>query len=102
MLRISTASRLLWPWLRIGLLAPLESIRMFDQKTPVAICTDATLEMGILSSDRPKNLGLMRNTRSGPTSICVGKKKLPCVKRLALKSLVGVAGGAVDMLSILM
>ena len=75
---------------------------MSDQNTPVAIWTDATLEIGILSSELPKKRGLMRNTRSGPTSIRVGKRKLPWVKRLALNSLVGVeTRGVVDMASIL-
>src|ERR1043165_9701408 len=87
MLRIATASALLWPWLRIGLLPPVESMHMSDQNTPVLICTDATLVMGILSSELPKNRGLIRSTRSGPTSIRVGKRKLPRVHRLAWNTL---------------
>lgn len=79
---------------------------MFDQNMPVLICTDATLVMGILSSELPKNRGLIRNTRSGPTSIRVGKKKLPRVKRLALNTWVALEdalelGSALDMVSIL-
>src|SRR6478609_2891274 len=87
MLRIATASLLLWPWLRMGLLPPVESMRMSDQNTPVLICTDATLVLGILSSDLPKNRALVRNTRSGPTSFRMGKRKLPRVQRLALNIL---------------
>src|ERR1044071_4859380 len=98
MLRIATASALLWPWLRIGLLPPVESMRMSDQNTPVLISTDATLVMGILSSALPKNRGLIRSTRSGPTSIRVGKRKLPRVQRLAWNTLLEVdVRGAVDM-----
>src|SRR5579864_820228 len=102
MLRISTASLLLWPWLRIGLLPPVESMRISDQNTPVVICTDATLVMGILSSALPKNRGLVRSTRSGPTSILVGKRKLPRVQRLALNTLLELElRGALDMDQIL-
>src|SRR5579859_5494812 len=103
MLRIATASLLLWPWLRMGLLPPVESMRMSDQKTPVLICTDATLLMGILSSALPKNRGLVRSTRSGPTSIRVGKRKLPRVQRLALNILLELEViGGVDMDQILL
>src|ERR1700726_931214 len=99
MLRIATASPLLWPWLRMGLLPPVESIRMSDQSIPVLIRTDATLVMGMLSSELPKNRGLIRKTRSGPTSIRVGKRKLPRVQRLALNTLLAVeVRGAVDMI----
>src|SRR6185437_5723260 len=98
MLRIATASALLWPWLVMGLLPPVESIRMSDQSIPVLINTEATLVMGILSSELPKNRGLIRSTRSGPTSIRVGKRRLPRVQRLALKTLLEVdVRGAVDM-----
>src|ERR1700749_4003959 len=98
MLRIAIASALLWPGLRIGLLPPLESMRISDQNIPVAICTEATFEIGILSSELPKSRGLMRNTRSGPTSMRVGKKKLPWVKRLATNKRVEFeTRGAVDM-----
>src|SRR6185437_1133728 len=98
MLRIATASALLWPWLVMGLLPPVESIRMSDQTIPVLINTEATLVMGMLSSELPKNRGLIRNTRSGPTSIRVGKRRLPRVQRLALKILLEVdVRGAVDI-----
>jgi hypothetical protein len=98
MLRIATASALLWPWLRMGLLPPVESIRISDQSIPVLINTEATLVMGMLSSELPKNRGLIRNTRSGPTSIRVGKSRLPRVQRLAVKTLLAVdVRGAVDM-----
>src|SRR5207302_10416821 len=102
MLRIATASALLWPWLRIGLLPPVESMRMSDQSIPVLINTEATLVMGMLSSELPKNLGLIRNTRSGLTSIRMGKSRLPRVQRLALKTLLAVeVRGAVDISFIL-
>src|SRR5256885_14173651 len=102
MLRIATASLLLWPWLRMGLLPPVESMRMSDQNTPVLMSTDATLVMGILSSALPKNCGLIRSTRSGPTSIRVGKRKLPRVQRLALNTLLELElRGALDMNQIL-
>ena len=60
-------------------------MRMTDQIIPVLICTDATFDIGILSSVRPKKRGFTRNTRSGPTEIRVGKRKFPRVQRLALK-----------------
>src|SRR5689334_169726 len=86
----------------MGLLPPVESMRMSDQNTPVLICTDATLVMGILSSELPKNRGLVRNTRSGPTSIRVGKRKLPRVQRLALNILLELElSGTLDMTTIL-
>jgi len=76
---------------------------MSDQNTPVLISTDATLVMGILSSELPKNRGLIRSTRSGPTSIRVGNRKLPRVQRLALNILFewGLTG-ALDMNQILL
>src|SRR5438270_13720973 len=102
MLRIATASALLWPWLRIGLLPPVESMRISDQSIPVLINTEATLVMGMLSSELPKKRGLIRNTRSGLTSIRVGKSRLPRVQRLALKILLAVeVRGAVDIAFIL-
>src|SRR5215831_6229192 len=102
MLRIATASALLWPWLTMGLLPPVESMRMSDQNTPVLICTDATLEIGILSSELPNNRGLIRSTRSGPTSIRVGKSKLPLVQRLAWNTLLELEPrGTLDMMTIL-
>jgi|SRR6185437_7232702 len=98
MLRIATASALLWPWLRMGLLPPVESIRMSDQSIPVLIKTEATLVMGMLSSELPKNRGLIRKTRSGLTSMRVGKRRLPRVQRLALNTLFDTdVKGAVDM-----
>src|SRR5882757_6261372 len=82
----------------MGLLPPVESILISDQSIPVLINTEATLVMGMLSSELPKNRGLIRNTRSGPTSIRVGKRKLPRVQRLALNTLLEVdVRGAVDM-----
>src|SRR3981081_1127713 len=83
----------------MGFVPPVESMRISDQNTPVLISTDATLVMGMLSSELPKNRGLIRNTRSGPTSMRVGKRKLPRVQRLALKTLIAVeVSGAVDMI----
>ena len=71
---------------------------MSDQKTPVLINTEATFVMGMLSSELPKNRGLIRKTRSGPTSMRVGKRKLPRVQRLALNTLLELdVTGAVDM-----
>ena len=69
------------------MLPPVESMRMSDQNIPVLISTEATLVMGMLSSELPKNRGLIRSTRSGLTSIRVGKRKLPRVQRLALNTL---------------
>ena len=80
------------------MLPPVESIRMSDQSIPVLINTEATLVMGMLSSELPKNLGLIRKTRSGLTSMRVGNRKLPRVQRLALNTLLAVdVRGAVDM-----
>jgi len=82
----------------MGLLPPVESILMSDQSIPVLINTEATFVMGMLSSELPKNRGLIRSTRSGPTSIRVGKRRLPRVQRLAWKTLLDVdVRGAVDM-----
>ena len=82
----------------MGLLPPVESIRISDQSIPVLIKTDATLVMGMLSSELPKKRGLIRNTRSGLTSMRVGKRKLPRVQRLALNTRLEVdVRGAVDM-----
>src|SRR6266480_3427256 len=78
------ASRLRCPWLEIGLLPPEESIRMSDQNTPVEICTEATAGIAMLSCVLPNSRGLIRNTCSGLTTIRVGKKKFPRVKRLAV------------------
>jgi hypothetical protein len=77
-------------------------MRISDQNIPVLIKTDATFVIGMLSSELPKNRGLMRNTRSGPTSIRVGKRKLPRVQRLAVKTRFELKlRGALDMESIL-
>src|SRR3981081_569686 len=69
----------------MGSVPPVDSIRISDQNTPVAICTDATFDMAILSSLLPNNRDFTRVTRCGLTTRRVGKKKLPCVQRLALK-----------------
>ena len=60
-------------------------MRISDQKTPVVICTDATLPIAILSSVCPKNRGLIRLTCCGVTIMRVGNKRLPRVQRLAVK-----------------
>ena len=59
------ASPLVWPWLSIGLLPPVESMRMSENRSPVAICTEATFEIAMLSSVLPTSRGLIRATRSG-------------------------------------
>src|ERR1700688_5270049 len=56
-----------------------------DQKTPVEICTEAAFVMPMLSSLLPNKRDLMRVIRCGLTTRRVGKKKLPCVQRLAVK-----------------
>ncbi len=80
------ASSLRWPRLSMGSVPPLESIRIFDHINPVLMLTDATFDMAMLSSSEPSRRGLMRETRSGVISIRTGKKRLPAVHRLALKT----------------
>src|ERR1700677_5079798 len=69
----------------MGSVPPVDSITITDHRTPVEMCTDATFDMGIVSSLLPNNRDLMRLTRCGLTSRRVGKRKLPCVQRLAVK-----------------
>src|SRR5579864_2603697 len=69
----------------MGSVPPVDSMTISAQKTPVEICTEATLEMGMLSSLEPKRRDLVRITRWGLTTILVGKKKLPRVQREAAK-----------------
>jgi len=79
------ASALRCPWLVIGSLPPVDSITISDQNTPVEMCTDATFEIGMLSSLLPNNFDLVRMTRCGLTTSLVGKKKFPWVHREAVK-----------------
>src|SRR5437588_12174218 len=69
----------------MGSVPPDDSILICDQIIPVVIPTDATCAIAILSSVVPNIRGLTRLTCSGLTTILVGKNKLPCVHRLALK-----------------
>src|SRR5689334_6160653 len=79
------ASALRCPWLVIGSVPPVDSMTISAQKIPVLMCTEATFEMGMLSSLLPNRRDLVRITRCGLTTILVGKKKLPWVQRLAEK-----------------
>src|SRR5215470_507909 len=79
------ASALRWPWLVMGSVPPVDSIRISDQMMPVAICTEATCKIAMLSSVLPNNLGLTRLTCKGVTTMRVGKNRLPRVQRLAVK-----------------
>ena len=79
------ASALVWPWLASGSLPPEDSIRMSDQRIPVAIFTDATCEIEMLSSLRLNRRLFTRLTRSGLTTMRVGNHRFPAVKRLAVK-----------------
>src|SRR5579872_829463 len=78
------ASAFRCPWLVIGSDPPVDSITISDQNTPVEMCTDATFEIGILSSLLPNSRDFVRITLCGLTTSFVGKKKFPCVQRLAL------------------
>jgi hypothetical protein len=69
----------------MGSVPPVDSITISDQKTPVEMCTEATFEIGILSSFDPNSRDLVRITRCGLTTSLVGKKKFPCVHREAVK-----------------
>ena len=79
MLRIATASALLWPWLTMGLLPPVESIRISDQSIPVLINTEATLVIGMLSLELPKNLGLIRTNSLWTDFNTRGEKEIAAV-----------------------
>ena len=78
-----TASALRWPWLVIGSMPPVDSMRMSDQKIPVEILTDATWPIEMLSSLLPNRRRFTRLTRNGLTTIRVGNQKFPLVQRLA-------------------
>src|SRR5947209_6305823 len=83
------ASDLRCPWLVMGSVPPVDSMTISAQKTPVEICTEATLEMGMLSSLEPNSRDFVRITRCGLTTILVGKKKLPRVQRDAANASAG-------------
>src|ERR1700722_18521288 len=69
----------------MGSVPPVDSIRISAHTTPVVMWTDATFEMAMLSSLLPNHRDLIRLTRVGLTTMRVGKRKLPCVQRLAVK-----------------
>jgi hypothetical protein len=79
------ASRLRCPWLAMGSAPPVDSITISDQSMPVEMCTEAIFDMAMLSSFAPNSRDLIRITRSGLMTSLVGKRKFPCVKRLAVK-----------------
>src|ERR1017187_511144 len=93
------ASALRCPWLVMGSVPPVDSMTISDQNTPVEICTEAIFDIEMLSSLLPNRRDLTRATRCGLMTSRVGKRKLPCVQRLAEKvsageesiGLVGVA-----------
>src|SRR5882724_6913786 len=95
------ASALRWPWLVMGSVPPVDSMTISAQNTPVEMWTDATFEIGMLSSLLPKNLDFTRATRCALIVSLVGKKKLPCVQREAAKVSVefGSVGRGVVMVS---
>jgi hypothetical protein len=49
------------------------------------MCTDAIFDVAMLSSLLPNHRDFTRLTRMGLTTIRVGKRKFPCVQRLAVK-----------------
>src|ERR1700739_4258645 len=79
------ASRFRCPWLVMGSVPPVDSMTISYQKTPVEMCTEATFEIGMLSSLLPNSRDLVRITRCGLTTSLVGKRKFPCVQRDAEK-----------------
>src|SRR5271166_773804 len=91
--RMRWASALRCPWLVMGSVPPVDSMTISDHSTPVEMCTDATFDMAILSSLLPKRRDLTRLTRCGLMTSFVGKRKLPCVQRLALKVSAGEESG---------
>src|ERR1700693_6148269 len=89
------ASALRWPWLMMGSVPPVDSMTISAQKTPVEMWTEAIFEMAMLSSLLPNIRDFTRLTRCGLTTRRVGKKKLPCVQRLAEKGSAGGGGSGV-------
>src|ERR1700730_5936266 len=76
----------------MGIVPPVESIRISDHKMPVAICTEATWGIAMLSSLLPNIRDLTRLTRCGVTTIRVGNRRFPLVQRLAEKDSVDGSG----------
>ena len=69
---------------------------------PMEMCTEATLEMAMLSScffqtRLPNRRDFTRLTRCELTTSLVGKRRLPLVQRLAVKVSGWGLGGIVDM-----
>src|SRR2546425_2987623 len=79
------ASALRWPWLTMGSVPPVDSMRICDQISPVLMLMDATFDIAMLSSSEPRRRVLMRETRWGVISMRTGKVRLPDVHRLAVK-----------------
>src|ERR1700758_1567089 len=69
----------------MGSVPPVDSITISDQKTPVLMWTEAIFDMAMLSSFEPNSRDFTRLTRCGLITSFVGKRKLPCVHRLAAK-----------------
>src|SRR5712671_7456955 len=69
----------------MGSLPPEESMRIFDQISPVEICTEATFPRAMLSSLLPNRRDFTRLTCCGVTMMRTGKNRLPLVQRLAVK-----------------
>src|SRR5262245_38514483 len=61
-------------------------MRIDAKISPVEIDTEAIFEIGMLSCEPPMRRGLIRDTRSGATSMRVGKIRFPAVSRLAVKT----------------
>src|SRR5579872_1793525 len=83
--RMRCASALRCPWLVIGSVPPVDSIRISDQIIPLDMRTDATCAMAMLSSLLPTKRGFTLLTCNAFTTIRVGKRKFPLVQRLATK-----------------
>src|SRR5712692_5501936 len=69
----------------MGSLPPEESMRIFDQISPVEIWTDATFPRAMLSSLLPNKRDFTRLTCCGVTMMRTGKNRLLLVQRLAVK-----------------
>src|ERR1700730_469870 len=89
------ASAFRWPWLVMGSVPPVDSIRISDQSIPVEMWTEAIFDMAMVSSLLPNHRDFTRLTRNGLTRIRVGKRKLPWFQRLAVKTWAG--GSAVGV-----
>ena len=73
----------------MGSVPPVDSITISDHTTPVEMWTEATFEIGMLSSLLPNSRDFVRITRCGLTTILVGKKKFPARPARGLKGLGG-------------